>query len=503
MTSPNAYDVLLAEVHELNDLGKAAAVLSWDREVNMPPRGEAARVAQMTTLRRLIHQRSVSDDALARLEAAAETLVDADPEGDAACLIRVLRRDQAQARKLPEAFVVESSQVGAKAWQVWKAAREADDFASFRPHLERLIELQREKADLLGHGGAPYDALLDLYEEGARSAELRAIFDAVKAETVPLLEAIVASGRPVDDAPLHQPFPLAQQEAFARHIASAVGYDFARGHLGTATHPFATSFSRDDARITTRWDPGFLSPALFGTLHECGHAIYEQGTDAALARTPLARGTSSGIHESQSRMIENLVGRSLGFWSAHYPELQRHFPSQFGEIALADFYRAINKVQPSLIRVEADELTYTLHIILRFELEQALLSGDLSTRDLPTAWNDAMVTLLGIRPPSDREGVLQDVHWSGSSFGYFPTYALGNLYAAQLHACAVAQRPDIAADLAQGRCASLVAWMGQAVHRHGRKFPPRVLIERATGRAVDEAPFLAYVREKYSAIYEL
>lgn len=503
MTSPKAYDILLAEVHELHDLGKAAAVLSWDREVNMPPQGEAARVEQMTTLRRLIHQRSVSDAALERLEAAAESLGDADPEGDPACLVRVLRRDVAQARRLPEAFVVESSQVGAKAWQVWRAAREADDYASFRPHLERLIALQRTKAELLGHDGEPYDALLDLYEEGARCSELRAIFDAVKAATVPLLEAILSDGRPVDDAPLHQPFPLEQQAAFARYIAGAVGYDFTRGHLGTATHPFATSFSRDDARITTRWDPGFLNPALFGTLHECGHAIYEQGTDAALARTPLARGTSSGIHESQSRMIENLVGRSFGFWTAHYTTLQSHFPSQLGGLSLADFHRAINKVQPSLIRVEADELTYNLHIILRFELEQALLSGDLSTTDLPAAWNDAMGSLLGVRPRNDREGVLQDVHWSGSSFGYFPTYALGNLYAAQLHASAIAERPEIASDLAEGRCASLLDWMGRTVHRHGRKFPPRVLIERATGRGLDAAPFLDYVREKFQAIYDL
>jgi carboxypeptidase Taq len=498
-----AYLALLERVHQTHDLGKASAILSWDREVNMPPAGDPARVQQMTTLRKLIHQRSTSAEMGEAIEAAATDLAGADPASDEACLIRVLRRDFEKSSKMPEAFVVEMSQVGAKAWSVWKEARAEDDFARFLPHLERLIELQRERAALLGHQGEAYDALLDLYEEGSTTAEVRGLFDEVKAVSVPLVAEIRERGRPVDDRILHQPYPLDGQEAFARYIAQAVGYDFGRGHLATATHPFATSFSRDDARITTRWYPDFINPSLFGTLHECGHAIYEQGTAAGLARTPLARGTSSGIHESQSRMIENVVGRSLGFWRAHFVALQAQFPSQLGDASVEDFYAAINKVQPSLIRVEADELTYNLHIILRFELEQAMLSGELAAADLPAAWNDKLESLLGIRPPNDREGVLQDVHWSGPSFGYFPTYALGNLYAAQFFATARKADAAVERGLASGDTTALRAWLGENIHRHGRKFAPRELVQRATGRALESADFAAYVTEKFGALYEL
>ncbi len=502
MTQP-AFDTLLELVHEMHDLGKAAALLSWDREVNMPPRGDSARVAQMTTLRRLTHQRICSDAMGEAIEQAEAAVDGADPAQFEAGLIRILKRDRGRALRLPEDFVIESSQVGARAWRVWREAREADDFERFRPHLERLIDLQRQRADYLGYESEPYDALVDLYEEGMTAAELRQIFSGLREATVPLLEAIEDRGRSLDDGPLHQHFDREAQERFARHIAGVVGYDFERGHLGTATHPFATSFSRDDARITTRWHEDFLSPALFGTLHECGHAIYEQGTGEELARTPLARGCSSGIHESQSRMIENLVGRSLEFWQAHYPDLQAQFPSQFGSLSVEDFHAAINKVQASFIRVEADELTYNLHIILRFELEQAMLSGDLAARDLPIAWKDRFEELLGIRPPDDRLGALQDVHWSGSSFGYFPTYALGNLYAAQLMQAARQDDPAVGRDLARGSTEALLAWLGVKIHRHGRKLPPRELLIQATGRGPDSRAFVAYAEQKFGQLYGL
>jgi carboxypeptidase Taq len=320
---------------------------------------------------------------------------------------------------------------------------------------------------------------------------------------VPLVEAIDGAGREIDDRVLHQPYDVEGQRAFARYIAAAVGYDLERGHLGTAVHPFATSFSRDDARITTRWNPGFLSPALFGTLHEAGHAMYEQGTHPDLARTPLARGTSSGIHESQSRMIENVVGRSHGFWRVHFGKLQSVFPNQLGDCDVDAFHRAINKVQPSLIRVEADELTYNLHIVLRFELEQALLGGDLAVADLPAAWNAKMSELLGITPPTDREGVLQDIHWSSPMFGYFPTYALGNLYAAQMAEAARAADPAVGAGLDEGEPAALVAWLRQHVHQHGKKLAPAQIAERATGRPLETGPFVRYVTEKFGALYDL
>ena len=355
----------------------------------------------------------------------------------------------------------------------------------------------------IGYEDEKYDALLDKYETSMKTAEVRAIFDAVKAELVPLREAIDSSPTKLDDRILHRPYDIEKQKEFARYIATANGYDFNRGHLGTVVHPFATSFSRNDARITTRWYPDFLNPSLFGTLHECGHAMYEQGTHADLARTPLARGTSLGLHESQSRMMENIVGRSRGFWQAHFPTLQQYFPEALGESSAEDFYRAINKTQPSLIRVEADELTYNFHIILRFELEQAMLNGDLVVADLPAAWDDGMRTLLGITPPNDREGCLQDVHWSRPSFGYFPTYALGNLYGTQLYETAVAQDASIAEELAQGRTSALLAWLRENIHQHGKKFTPSELVLQVTGRPLDHAAFMRYVRQKFGDLYQL
>ena len=382
-------------------------------------------------------------------------------------------------------------------------ARQENDFASFRPWLEQVVELGQERAEYFGYEDEKYDALLDKYEYDMKTAEVRAIFAALREELVPLREAIEERGRQIDDSMVHQPFAVEQQQAFARYIAPKVGYDFSRGHLGTVVHPFATSFSRNDARITTRWYPDFLNPSLFGTLHESGHAIYEQGTHPDLARTPLARGTSQGIHESQSRMMENLVGRSRGFWQAHYPQLQQTFPEQLADYDAEDFYLAINKVQPSLIRVEADELTYNFHIILRFELEQALMNGDLAPKDLPEAWNAMMDELLGIVPPTDTEGSLQDVHWTYPNFGYFPTYALGNLYAAQFYETAVAQNPGIAVDLAEGRTEALLAWLGENIHQHGRKFTPRELVLRVTGKPLSHEAFMRYATAKFGDIYGL
>ena len=501
MSSP--YQNLLAKVNEIHDLEKASGLLMWDREVIMPKAGNTIRVQQITTLRRLIHQMSTSDEMGEQIEAAAAELADAPYDSDEASLIRYLRDQFAEARKLPPEFVIRVSTISGQANPVWVQARAENDFASFRPWLEQIVALGQEMAELYGYEDEKYDPLLDKFEKGMKTAEVRAIFNAQKEATRPLLQAIQERGKPVDDAILHQPYDIDQQKAFAHFIAPKVGYDFSRGFLGTAVHPFASSFSRYDARITTRWYPNFINPSLFGTLHESGHAIYEQGTHPALARTPLARGTSSGIHESQSRMMENVVGRSWGFWQAYFPVLQEHFPAQLGHVDAHDFYRAVNKVQPSFIRVEADELTYNMHIILRFELEQALINGDLAVADLPAAWNDKMRELLGVVPPDDRQGVLQDIHWSRPGFGYFPTYALGNLYAAQLYEAAVAQQPAIAEEMAQGQVTSLLAWLGEHIHQHGRKFTPAELVQRATGRALSHEAFVRYVTNKFSSIYEL
>lgn len=497
------YDALLTRVNEINDIQKAAGLLNWDREVIMPQAGMQARIQQMTTLRKLTHEMSSSAEMGDLIAAAAAEVEDADPDSTEARLVAEVQRNYDRARKLPPDFVRRMSQVSGQARTAWQEARSDNNFAHFLPWLEQVIDLSREMADYYGYKADRYDALLDLFERGMGSADVRTLFDAVKEATVPLLQAIVARGKPVDDTILYQPFDVTVQQQLARKMAEVVGYDFDRGYLGTAVHPFASSFNRNDCRITSRWYPEFLNPGLFGTLHESGHAIYEQGTGEHLARTPLARGTSSGIHESQSRMFENIIGRSYGFWRTHYPTLQTFFPDQLGGVPLDAFYRAINKVQPSFIRVEADELTYNFHIILRFELEHALISGDLAPKDVPTAWNDKMQQLLGVTPPTDTEGCLQDIHWSSPMLGYFPTYALGNLYAAQLYEAALAQQPSISAELDNGDVSSLLAWLRKNIHEPGKTFPPNELIQRVTGRPLTHEPFVRYVTEKYSAIYDL
>lgn len=497
------YENLLARVYEIHDLTKAMALLSWDRQVNMPAAGAVARTQQLTTLNGLIHEKFTSDEMGELIEAAAAEGAGADYDSVEASLIRYLRRTYADERKLPLEYVRRSTEISGAARQAWLKARDEADFGHFQPWLAQIVELVREKAELYGYEDEAYDPLLDKYEHGMKTAEVRAIFDAVKQDLIPLRQQIEEKGPTVDDSLLHQQFDVAEQERFARYIAAAVGYDLQRGHLGTAVHPFATSFSRDDARITSRWYPEFINASLFGTLHESGHAMYEQGTHADLARTPLARGTSSGIHESQSRLIENFVGRSRGFWKAHYPELRSSFPAQFTPHSLETFYRAINKVHASYIRVEADELTYNFHIILRFELEQDMLNSDLAVADLPAAWREKMHHLLGVVPPDDRLGCLQDIHWSSPGFGYFPTYALGNLYAAQFLAAAVAQNPVVADEMAVGRTESLLSWLRENIHQHGRKFPPSELVQRATGARLSHEPFVKYVTAKFSEIYDL
>jgi len=497
------YQKLLEHVHELNDLGKAAALLYWDREVYMPHGGTAERIAQMTTMSSLIHRMSTSDEAGELIENAAAELDGAPYDGNEASLIRLLRRTYADARKIPAEYVARSSAISGQAREAWVRARAEDDFVHFQPWLEQIIGLCQEEADYYGYEDERYDALLDKYETNMKTAEVRAIFAAAKAELVPLRQAVDDSPVKLDDSIVHRPYDVEKQKAFAHYIAEALGYDFERGHLGTVVHPFAISFSRNDARITTRWYPDFLNPSLFGTLHESGHAMYEQGTHADLSRTPLARGTSLGIHESQSRMMENIVGRSRGFWQAHFPTLQGYFPEALGSNTAEDFYRAINKAQPSFIRVEADELTYNFHIILRFELEQAMLNGDLVAADLPAAWNDKMQELLGITPPSDKEGCLQDVHWSRPGFGYFPTYALGNLYGAQFFETAVEQNPAIVEELARGKTTALLVWLRENIHQHGKKFTPGELVQRVTGKPLSHEAFMRYAWAKFGDLYDL
>jgi carboxypeptidase Taq len=358
-------------------------------------------------------------------------------------------------------------------------------------------------AELYGYEDEPYDALLNQFEPGAKTADVRRIFTAAKDDLLPLYRAIGRKRLAVNDDFLHQPYDLAKQEAFARYIAGAIGYDFNRGHLATAVHPFSTSLSRNDVRITIRYYEDFLSPSIFATLHEAGHAMYVQNVHPALTRTPLAKETSAGLDESQSRLIENMVGRSRGFWDVHLPRLKEFFPAQLKNVSLEQFYRAINKVQPGFIRVEADELTYNMHVILRFEIEQDLLSGRLPVGDVPEAWNQKMRNFLGIVPRTNRNGCLQDIHWAMVGFGYFPTYTLGNFYAAQFFETALQDNPTIAKELESGDISSLLTWLQENIQQHGRKLTPAEVVNRVTQKPLSHESFVRYATEKYSEIYNL
>lgn len=484
----------------VSDLSAAAAVLSWDQQTYMPGGGVVGRAEQLSTLSRLAHEMLASDETGGLLGSVEEP----EPGTDDAAALRVARREYYRATKLPSRLVAELSRAKAIAEPAWAAARAESDYAAFAPHLEEILALTREAAEHLGYDDHPYDALLDLYEPGARKAGLQAMFDRLKAGLVPMIHAISGGLDEDRSAPLHGPFDEAKQEAFGRAVISAFGYDWTRGRQDRAVHPFCINFGGPgDVRITTRFDPEWLSPALFATFHEAGHAMYEQGVDPAYTRTPLSGGTSMGVHESQSRLWENLVGRSRPFWSRYYPELQRAFPDALGGVDLEAFYRAINDVRPSEIRVEADELTYNLHILLRFELEVALLEGNLSVSELPAAWSAKMEEYLGLTPADDARGVLQDVHWAAGLFGYFPTYTIGNVLSVQLFDAAVGARPEIPAGIERGEFGPLRGWLRENVHRHGSKYDPDELISRVTGRPLDTDPYLRYLHAKFDGLYGL
>lgn len=492
---------LKAILAEIADLGKAAAVLGWDQQVNMPPGGAEARGNQLALLGRLAHERATSPELGNLLEDLQAEAVHLDPDSDEARLIKVAARDYEKATRVPADFVVEMTQVTTQAFQVWVEARQKSDFALFRPHLEKIVELAHRYIGFFPPADHPYDVLLDNYEPGMKTAEVKAIFDTLRPQQVALIQRI--GQRPqVDDSFLHQPFDERRQWDFGVEVITKFGYDWQRGRQDKSPHPFTTSFSVNDVRITTRVDPNFLNPMLFGTMHECGHALYEMGINPAYERTALEGGASLAVHESQSRLWENLVGRSLPFWEHFYPRLQEYFP-QLSGVSLDKFYKGINKVEPSLIRVEADEATYNLHIMLRLELEIALIEGTVAVKDLPQVWNAKMQEYLGVTPPNDAEGVLQDVHWSNGYLGYFATYALGNLISAQLWEAIHRDIPDLDDQIRAGRFDALLSWLREKIHRHGRKYEPQELVERVTGSRIDAAPYLRYLNAKFGPIYGL
>lgn len=489
---------ILAEIADLNG---ASALLGWDQQTYMPPGAAEQRGQQTGTLGKIAHQMGTSPEMgklLEELRPYAERL---DPDSDDARLIQFAIRDFERATRVPAEFIVEQNQVLAVANQAWAEARQKADFEHFRPHMEKIMELTHRFVGFFPPADHPYDILLDNFEPGMKTADVRAIFDSLRPHQVELIQAIAARPQ-LDDSFLHQPFDEKKQWDFGVEVITRFGYDWNRGRQDKSAHPFTGGPGLHDVRITTRVDPNFLNTMLFGTMHECGHALYDQGTDPALARTNLLGGASLAIHESQSRMWENLVGRSLPFWEHFYPRLQEYFP-QLRELPLQRFYQGINKVQPSLIRVEADEATYNLHIMLRLEIEIALIEGKLQVRDLPAYWGAKMQEYLGIVPPNDAVGVLQDIHWSWGLFGYFSTYALGNLISVQLWEKINADIPDLADQIRAGKFETLLGWLREKIHRHGRKFMPQELVQRVTGSKIDAAPYMRYLRRKYSEIYGL
>jgi carboxypeptidase Taq len=415
--------------------------------------------------------------------------------------VREWRRAYDRATKIPQSLVEELARVTTEAQQVWEQAKKKNDYASFRPMLERVVELKRQEADAVGFKEHRYNALIEEYEPGTTVAELKTLFVGLTAELSPLVKKIVGSPKQPDTGVLAREFPIDRQKVFAEAAAVAIGFDFRAGRLDTTAHPFCSGFGPGDCRITTRYNPRFFNEAFFGVLHETGHAMYEQSLPAEHFGTPLGVACSFGIHESQSRLWENQVGRGRPFWDHFYPRLKQTFPTALADVSLEAFYGAINDVRPSLIRVEADEATYNLHIALRFELELALLSGDLTTADLPGAWNERFEALFGIRVPDDARGCLQDIHWSFGGIGYFPTYTLGNLYAAQLMEAA---RRDLSSALEEefrrGEFSRLKDWLGRHIHKHGQRFRAGELCRRATGAPLSPKSFLSYLNEKFEAL---
>ena len=491
-----AYVELKERLGEIQDLQKTRSFLAWDQQVLMPAGGSGVRAEQIATLDRIAHSSFISAE-IGRLLGRLEAYEAARPyDSDEASLIRVTRLDWEKARRVPADLRADMSRASSLALPVWAEARQNSDFSLFLPLLRQNLELRRRYVECFDAYDEPYDALLDDYERGTTSAEVRVVFDRLKTEQGPLVAAGSREGsRPARD----RPFPLEGQQQFELRVLERFGFDRNSWRLDPTVHPFASSLGIDDIRLTTRYHETNLD-GLFGSLHECGHGLYEHGVSRTLERTPLARGTSLGLHESQSRLWENLVGRSLPFWRFFYPLLRETFPEALAAVELEDWYSSVNWVQPSPIRVEADEATYNLHVILRFELEQELLAGSVDLAELPELWNARMLEYLGIEPPNDRLGVLQDVHWAGGHIGYFATYALGNVISAQIWERLSAELPDLDDQFAQGEFGELRAWLTERLYRHGRKFTPKETLERVVGGPIDPEPYLRYLGTKLATL---
>ncbi len=497
------YNQLCQHARETAMLSATESILGWDERTMLPPDAAEYRAEQMTLLAGMIHQRRTDSRLGDWLGELATSPLAADPHSDSGTTIRQLKREFDKRVKLPQSLVEELTRTASLGQHVWQQARANDDFASFEPLLAKTFELKRAQAEALGYDKNPYDALLDDFEPGESTANVARVLSDLREALVPLVSAIAGSSRRPDVSILARRYPLEMQQGFARDAAAQIGFDFCRGRLDVTAHPFCTGLGPHDCRITTRFDENFFNSAFFGTLHEAGHGIYDQGLRTELYGLPPAEAVSLGIHESQSRMWENLVGRSRAFWDHFYPTAQQSFPDALSAERLDRFYFAVNDVRPSLIRVEADEATYNLHILIRFELEQALLTDDLKVADLPAAWNDKYSKYLGIRPGNDADGVLQDIHWAAGLVGYFPTYSLGNLYASQFFAQAERDLGSLSSQFARGEFQPLGDWLRKNIHSHGQRYSAAELVQRITGKTLSHAPLIAHLRNKLAPLYGL
>ena len=494
-TASPAARALAERAAELVDLQHAAALLSWDRQTMMPPGGHEGRGRQLATLAAIVHERLTDPGFGDAIDALAAE--DPAPGSDDAALLRLTRRERRRATATPVELVRAIALATSEAQRVWVGARERSDAAAFAGPLAEVARLRREEADALGWQEHRYDALHDPYEPGSTKARLDAVLGPLRG---PVRALLARAAEVPQERLVHPPLAADAQEAFVRAVVADVGYDFGRGRLDPTVHPFCQTVGPDDVRITTRYAPESLPTALFGTLHEAGHALYEQGFRAADLGTPLGSFASLGVHESQSRLWENHVGRGRPFWQGRYGALQAAFPGAFDDLPLERFLRAVNRVAPTFIRVEADEVSYPLHVLLRYDLEVALLEGDLAARDLPGAWNEGMADLLGVVPPDDAQGCLQDVHWSLGAFGYFPTYLLGSMMSAQLWEAIQRDQPSLDEDLAAGRFAPLLSWLREHVHAPGARLEPDELVEHATGAPLAADAYLRHLTAKVDAI---
>lgn len=497
---PN-YDALIAEMKPITLLSSIGSVLGWDERTGMPRNGATYRAEQQAFIARESHERFTSPKVGDLLAAAAGDVAKLDPHSIEQANVRELRRRYERATKLPSSLVEEISKTTTMSEHAWADARKANDFAAFEPWLTKMYALKRKEIDCYGYETEPYDAVLEDYEPGERAERLRSVFEELRGPLVELVGRIVDSGRPAPLEILTRKYPVASQESFAKAVATRCGFDFNSGVLAVSTHPFCSGMAPGDTRMTTRYDENYFGDAFFGVLHEMGHGLYEQGLDANQHGLPAGHSISLGIHESQSRMWENLVGRSRSFWTYFLPKAREAFPEALGGVKDEEFFRAVNDVRPSLIRVESDEVTYNLHVLLRFELETALLSGNLAVKDLPDAWNSRMKKYLGIDVPSNAQGCMQDVHWSAGLIGYFPTYTLGNLYAAQFFEQARVDLGDLDGQFARGDFAPLLSWLRTNIHSVGQRYRAPELCQKITGRKLSAAPLLNHLKTRAAEVY--